>query len=413
MNSFSIVFLSLLGIMQAVQMWLSWRHLRHVRSHRHAVPAPFKGKILLRAHKKAADYTVTKGRFGLLDATLGNLLLVLWTVGGGLDFLDQTVRAADLNPLLTGTVFMLAAFLIMGVLDIPASLYLTFVIEQRFGFNKTTFKTYVADLAKQTALLLVIGAPLLMAVLWLMLEMGALWWLYVWLLWTGFTLLMVWAYPSVIAPLFNKFTPLAKGKVQQRIQTLLKRTGFKTRGIFVMDGSRRSAHGNAYFTGFGKTKRIVFYDTLLTTLREKEIEAVLAHELGHFKRHHVLKRMLLTFTLSLAGLALLGWLLRQDWFFHGLGMSHASTYTALTLFLLASPVFTFLLSPIMAWGSRRHEFEADNFAAEQSDAKSLVSALVKLYKENASTLTPDPIYSAFYDSHPPAPVRIAHLQGLA
>ena len=413
MNSFSIVFLSLLAIMQAVQMWLSWRHLRHVRSHRHAVPAPFKGKILLRAHKKAADYTVTKGRFGLLDATLGNLLLVLWTVGGGLDFLDQTVRAADLNPLLTGTVFMLAAFLIMGVLDIPASLYLTFVIEQRFGFNKTTFKTYVADLAKQTALLLVIGAPLLMAVLWLMLEMGALWWLYVWLLWTGFTLLMVWAYPSVIAPLFNKFTPLAKGKVQQRIQTLLKRTGFKTRGIFVMDGSRRSAHGNAYFTGFGKTKRIVFYDTLLTSLREKEIEAVLAHELGHFKRHHVLKRMLLTFTLSLAGLALLGWLLRQDWFFHGLGMNHASTYAALTLFLLASPVFTFLLSPIMAWGSRRHEFEADNFAAEQSGAKSLVSALVKLYKENASTLTPDPIYSAFYDSHPPAPVRIAHLRGLA
>ena len=413
MNSFSIVFLSLLGIMQAVQMWLSWRHLRHVRSHRHAVPAPFKGKILLRAHKKAADYTVAKGRFGLLDATLGNLLLVLWTVGGGLDFLDQTVRAADLNPLLTGTVFMLAAFLIMGVLDIPASLYLTFVIEQRFGFNKTTFKTYVADLAKQTALLLVIGAPLLMAVLWLMLEMGALWWLYVWLLWTGFTLLMVWAYPSVIAPLFNKFTPLAKGKVQQRIQTLLKRTGFKTRGIFVMDGSRRSAHGNAYFTGFGKTKRIVFYDTLLTTLREKEIEAVLAHELGHFKRHHVLKRMLLTFTLSLAGLALLGWLLRQEWFFHGLGMEHASTYAALTLFLLASSVFTFFLSPIMAWGSRRHEFEADNFAAEQSDAKSLVSALVKLYKENASTLTPDPIYSAFYDSHPPAPVRIAHLQGLA
>ncbi len=413
MNSFSIVFLSLLAIMQAVQMWLSWRHLRHVRSHRHAVPAPFKGKILLRAHKKAADYTVAKGRFGLLDATLGNLLLVLWTVGGGLDFMDQTVRAADLNPLLTGTVFMLAAFLIMGVLDIPASLYLTFVIEQRFGFNKTTFKTYVADLAKQTALLLVIGAPLLMAVLWLMLEMGALWWLYVWLLWTGFTLLIVWAYPSVIAPLFNKFTPLAKGKVQQRIQTLLTRTGFKTRGIFVMDGSRRSAHGNAYFTGFGKTKRIVFYDTLLTTLREKEIEAVLAHELGHFKRRHVLKRMLLTFTLSLAGLALLGWLLRQDWFFHGLGMGHASTYAALTLFLLASPVFTFFLSPIMAWGSRRHEFEADNFAAEQSDAKSLVSALVKLYKENASTLTPDPIYSAFYDSHPPAPVRIAHLQGLA
>ncbi len=412
MNSFSIVFLSLLLAMQAAQMWLGWRHRRHIGQHRHAVPAPFKGKILLRAHKKAADYTIAKSRFGLLDASLGNLLLIAWTLGGGLEFLDQTLRGFGYNPLLTGTGFILVAFLIMGLLDLPSSLYSTFGIEQRYGFNKTTLKTYITDLLTQSALFIVIGVPLLLAVLWLMQEAGSAWWLYVWLLWTAFTLLMVWAYPSLIAPLFNKFTPLKDSKVQKRIQALLKRTGFKSRGIYVMDGSRRSAHGNAYFTGFGKTKRIIFYDTLLTTLKEKEIEAVLAHELGHFKRRHVPKRMLLTFATSLAGLALLGWLIRQDWFFHGLGISQPSTYTALILFLLVGPVFTFFLSPLMAWGSRKHEFEADSFAAEQADAKSLVSALVKLYKENASTLTPDPLYSAFYDSHPPAPVRIAHLQGL-
>lgn len=412
MNSFSIVFLSLLLTMQAAQMWLGWRHRRHVRRHRHAVPAPFKGKIALATHQKAADYTIAKSRFGLLDASLGNLLLIVWTLGGGLEFLDRTLRALDYGPLISGAVFMLAAFLVMGLLDIPSSLYSTFVIEQRFGFNKTTFKTYLSDLAKQTALFLVIGIPLLLAVLWLMQEAGDAWWLYVWLLWTGFTLLMVWAYPRLIAPLFNTFTPLTDDKVQKRIEALLKRTGFKSRGIYVMDGSRRSAHGNAYFTGLGKNKRIVFYDTLLTSLREKEIEAVLAHELGHFKCRHVPKRMLLTFGVSLAALALLGWLTRQEWFFHGLGMDLPSTHAALMLFLLAGPVFTFFLSPVMAWGSRKHEFEADSFAAEQAEAKSLVSALVKLYKENASTLTPDPLYSAFYDSHPPAPVRIAHLQGL-
>jgi STE24 endopeptidase len=413
MNSFSIVFLTLLLAMQAAQMWLGWRHRRHISRHRHAVPAAFKGKILLSAHKKAADYTIAKSRFGLLDASLGNLLLIVWTVGGGLNFLDQTLRGLDYGPLITGTGFIVAAFLIMGVLDIPSSLYSTFVIEQRFGFNKTTPKTFILDLLIQAVLFLVIGIPLLLAVLWLMQETGDAWWLYVWLLWTGVTLLMVWAYPSLIAPLFNKFTPLKDSKVQKRIQALLKRTGFKSRGIYVMDGSRRSAHGNAYFTGFGKSKRIIFYDTLLTTLGGKEIEAVLAHELGHFKRRHVLKRMLLTFSISLAGLALLGWLMRQDWFFHGLGMHQPSTYAALMLFLLAGSVFTFFLSPLMAWGSRKHEFEADSFAAEQADSRSLVSALVKLYKENASTLTPDPLYSAFYDSHPPAPVRIAHLQALA
>ena len=412
MNSFTLLFLSLLVIMQAVQFWLAQRHIRHVRAHRSAVPGPFQGQVQLDEHQKAADYTVARTRFGLIDTAAGTLLLLIWTLGGGLDLLDQAMHGLGFGPLATGTAFILSAFLIMGLIDIPSSLYVTFVIEERFGFNKTTPRLFVTDLLKQGVLLTLIGTPLLLAVLWLMQEMGSLWWLYVWLLWTGFTLFMAWAYSAVIAPLFNKFTPLEEGDVYRRIQALLERTGFRSRGIFVMDGSRRSAHGNAYFTGFGKTKRIVFYDTLLDTLQEKEIEAVLAHELGHFKRRHVIKRMLLIFAMSLAGLAVLGWLIGEPWFYQGLGVSQASIHAALMLFMLTGPVFTFFLSPLMAWGSRRHEFEADSFAAQQADTPSLISALVKLYRENASTLTPDPVYSSFYDSHPPAPVRIAHLQGL-
>jgi STE24 endopeptidase len=412
MNSFTLLFLSLLAVMQAVQIWLARRHIGHVRNHRGSVPGPFQGQVQLDEHQKAADYTVAKTGFGLLDTAAGNLLLVVWTVGGGLDLLDRSIGGLGFGPLVTGTAFILAAFFIMGLIDIPASLYHTFVIEERFGFNKTTLRVYVGDLLKQVLLMALIGAPLLLAVLWLMQGMGAQWWLYVWLLWTAFTLFMVWAYPAIIAPLFNKFTPLEEGDVYRRIRALLERTGFRSRGIFVMDGSRRSAHGNAYFTGFGKTKRIVFYDTLLKSLQEKEIEAVLAHELGHFKRRHVIKRMLLIFAMSLAGLAVLGWVSREPWFYQGLGISLPSTHAALMLFLLVGPVFTFFLSPLMAWGSRKHEFEADAFAVEQADARSMISALVKLYRENASTLTPDPVYSSFYDSHPPAPVRIAHLQGL-
>ena len=284
------------------------------------------------------------------------------------------------------------------------------MLEERFGFNKTTVRTFASDLGKQVILLLLIGAPLLLAVLWLMQKMGTYWWLYVWLLWTGFALLMYWAYPVLIAPLFNKFQPLEKEAARQRIESLLQRTGFRSRGIFVMDGSRRSAHGNAYFTGFGKNKRIVFFDTLLDTLADTEIEAVLAHELGHFKRRHVFKRMALTFSMGLAGLALLGWLIGESWFYTGLGVSSPSTYMALTLFMMVGPVFAFFMQPLFAWGSRRHEFEADLFAAEQTEPAELINALVKLYQENAATLTPDPLHSVFYDSHPPAPVRIARLQ---
>ncbi len=411
MNTFTIIFLTLLGLSLLVELWLANRHIRHVMANRDAVPEAFRQRIAPEDHRKAADYTIAHTRFGRIEDVYGAALLVLWTLGGGLEWLDRVWSGIGWGQLATGTGFMLSAFLIMGLFELPTSIYQTFVIENRFGFNKISPGLFVTDLVKKTLLLGILGTPLLLAALWLMQRAGALWWLYVWLLWSGFTLFLVWAYPALIAPIFNKFTPLKEDSVRQRIQALLERTGFRSRGIFVMDGSRRSAHGNAYFTGFGKTKRIVFFDTLLQHLGEKEIEAVLAHELGHFKRRHVIKRMILTFSMSLVGLALLGWLVTQPWFYAGLGMSQPSTYAALTLFMLVGPVFTFFLQPLMAWGSRRYEYEADSYAAEQTDAGELVSALVKLYKENASTLTPDPLHSAFYDSHPPAALRIAHLAG--
>ncbi|MDO8706274.1 MAG: M48 family metallopeptidase [Sulfuricaulis sp.] len=409
MNTFMIVFLTLLGLSLLTELWLASRHIRHVAANRAAVPKAFRNKITLEDHQKAADYTMTHTRFGRIENVYGTVLLLIWTLGGGLEWLDQLCRGLGWGELSTGTVFIVGGFVFMGLLGLPMSVYQTFVIENRFGFNKTSPRLFLADMIKKVLLLGLLGAPLAIAVLWLMQETGALWWVYVWLLWSGFTLLLIWAYPALIAPIFNKFTPLKEGSVRERIQSLLERTGFRSRGIFVMDGSRRSAHGNAYFTGFGKTKRIVFFDTLLEHLGEKEIEAVLAHELGHFKRRHVMKRMLLTFGFSLAGLAILGWLVTQPWFYIGLGLSQPSTHAALMLFMLTVPVFTFFLQPLLAWGSRRHEYEADSFAAEQTDAGELVSALVKLYRENASTLTPDPLHSAFYDSHPPAALRIAHL----
>jgi len=404
------IFLTLLFSGLAVQLWLANRQIRYVASHRARVPAPFRKRIPAATHRKAADYTLAKTRFSRLTLILDTLLLLVWTLGGGLDLLDRAWRSAGLGELVTGTAFLLSAFLIMGLLELPASLYRTFVIEERFGFNRTTPALFFGDLLKQTLLLVLIGAPLAAAALWLMQQAGEYWWLDVWLLWSGFTLLMIWAYPSVIAPLFNKFTPLRNRSLLHRIERLLRRTGFHSRGVFVMDGSRRSAHGNAYFSGFGRHKRIVFFDTLLKSLRATEIEAVLAHELGHFHHRHILKRLALMFGLSFAGLALLGWLISQPWFYTGLGISTASPHAALILFLLVGPVFTFFLQPLTAWGSRRHEYQADRFAAERADARALVQALVKLYKENATTLTPDPLYSAFYDSHPPAPMRIANLQ---
>jgi len=409
MNTFSWIFLLALGASLALKLWLARRQLQNVAANRARVPDAFADSIQLEAHQKAADYTITNTLQGQLELVYNSLLLVGWTLGGGLQWLDSSWQQFGWGGIPTGVAMLISAFMIMALLELPFSVYHTFVIEERFGFNKTTLTTFIGDMAKQTLLMLVLGVPLAWAALWLMQESGQLWWLYLWLLWASFSLLMLWAYPAVIAPLFNKFTLLDDENLQQRIQSLLDRCGFKSRGIYVMDGSRRSGHGNAYFTGMGQNKRIVFFDTLLKTLEVNEIEAVLAHELGHFKRKHVQKRIMTMMLMSLAGLALLGWLIEQSWFYQGLGVQQPSNHLALLLFLMVSPVFTLFLQPLFSWFSRRHEFEADDYAATQASAADLIRALVKMYKENASTLTPDPLYSAFYDSHPPAPVRVAHL----
>ena len=409
METFTLVFLSFLAISVVVQFWLSQRHLAYVTSNKDKVPDAFSDKISLDAHQKAADYTTTNTRIGIFELAVSTAFLLIWTLGGGLNLLDQLWRGVEYSPIVTGIGVILSAMLIMGLLEIPMSIYHTFVVEERFGFNRTTPRLFAIDTIKNTLITLAIGTPLIWVFLWLMENAGSLWWFYAWAVWMGFTLFMMWAFPAFIAPLFNKFNPLDDEDLATRIQNLLERCGFKSKGIFVMDGSRRSAHGNAYFTGLGANKRIVFFDTLIKSLNPDEIEAVLAHELGHFKRKHVQKRIGVTFITSLIGLALLGWLMQQDWFYHGLGVQESSTYIALMLFMFVSPVFTFFMHPIMSFFSRKHEFEADDFAAMQTNARDLITALVKLYEENANTLTPDPLYSAFHDSHPPASVRVAHL----
>lgn len=409
MNELTLIFLAAIAISIAIHGWLIRRHIDHVRSHRDQVPAAFQDTIPLSAHQKAADYTQAKARFGMYDLLVGALLLLIWTLGGGLNLLDSAWQSGGLPILATGVGFVISAYALMALLEIPMSAYRTFVIEERFGFNKTTPKIFILDILKQGMLLLLIGMPLAALVLWLMLNGGALWWLYVWVAWIGFSLLMMWVYPTFIAPLFNKFRPLMDDALRTRIETLLKRNGFSSQGIFVMDGSTRSTHGNAYFTGLGTNKRIVFFDTLIDELNSEEIEAVLAHELGHFKCKHITKRIILMAAVSLIGLAFLGWLINQPWFYSGLGVTQPSAHVALVLFLIVIPVFTFFFQPMLAHISRKHEFEADDFAVKQAKADTLIQALVKLYKENANTLTPDPLYSAFHDSHPPAPVRVAHL----
>ena len=409
MQTFTLVFLSFLVVSLAIQLWLSRRHLTFIAAHQDKVPEAFTDKISLEAHQKAARYTSTNTRVSIFELGIATVFLLAWTIGGGLNLLDQFWRGLEYSPVITGIGVILSAMLIMGVLDIPMSVYHTFVIEERFGFNRTTPRLFVIDIIKNTLLTLAIGTPMIWVILWLMENAGSYWWFYAWAVWMSFALFMMWAYPSFIAPLFNKFNPLEDNELATRIQNLLERCGFKSNGIFVMDGSRRSAHGNAYFTGLGANKRIVFFDTLIKSLNPDEVEAVLAHELGHFKRKHIQKRIGVTFIMSLLGLALLGWLMQQDWFFHGLGVEQSSTYIALMLFMLVSPVFTFFMHPVMSFFSRKHEFEADDFAALQTNASDLIRALVKLYEENANTLTPDPLYSAFHDSHPPAPVRVAHL----
>jgi len=410
MHIFTFLFIFLVITTAGLQLWLSLRQAKHVTDHRTTVPDEFTNKITLEEHQKAADYTVTKGKFGRLQLLLSTVVLLLWTLGGGLEWLDKFIRGFDGNTLTTGVTVLITFTLISGIIDLPSSLYSTFVIEEKFGFNKTTLKVFFIDMLKGAALSIIIGIPLIILVLWLMESTGDLWWLYAWAVLTAFSILMMWAYPKFIAPIFNKFKPLEEGEVLERLTNLLKRTGFNSDGVFIMDGSKRSSHGNAYFTGFGKTKRIVFFDTLLKHLTPTQVEAVLAHELGHFKRKHVFKGMIVSISMTFISFAILAWLMKQEWFYTALGISTPSTYMALLLFMLVSPAFTFFIGPLMARWSRKHEFEADEFAAKQSNARELISALVCLYKKNAGTLTPDPLYSAFYDSHPPASIRIAHLK---
>ena len=411
MHSFTSLFLAMLALSLVIRLWLSHRQISHIKTHRATVPAAFAGKIDLDDHQKAADYTVTKTRFSRIPLFYDAGLLLIWTLGGGLQWLDQTASAFGFDPIVTGIIVMLAFMLIASLLELPFSIYSTFVIEERFGFNRTSVKTFIVDLFKGAAVSLILGVPLLWTVLWLMEQAGEFWWVYAWLVWTGFSLFVMWIYPTLIAPLFNKFEPLEEGATLDRIQQLLQRCGFSSNGIFVIDGSKRSSHGNAYFSGFGRNKRIVFFDTLLKMLNDDQLEAVLAHELGHFKKKHIIKGLLLSFATTLIALATLAWLMKNEWFYTALGINTPSTYMALLLFALVLPVFTFVLHPLLSLFSRKNEFEADAFAAEQTEADYLIQALVGLYKENASTLTPDPLYSAFYDSHPPAPVRIAHLNG--
>ena len=410
MNTFTLIFSGFLAAGVIAQWLLVNRHVRHIGQNRAEVPAAFRDKIPLAAHHKAADYTRAKAKTGLVGLILGAVFILLWTLAGGLQWLDAFWRSFELPALWGGTLFMLSVFFIMSLLDLPLSLYRAFKLEAAFGFNRMTPRLFLIDLLKNTLLGLAIGAPLLLFVLWIMQQSGAFWWLYVWLTWLGFSLLMMWAYPAFIAPLFNTFRPLQNEALQTRIENLLRRNGFKSQGIFVMDGSTRSTHGNAYFTGLGANKRIVFFDTLIDELSHAEIEAVLAHELGHFKCRHIAKRMTLMGLIFLIGLALLGWLINEAWFFNGLGVAEPSNHMALTLFIIASPAFTFFLQPLFSFISRRHEFEADDFAAGEAHTENLITALVNLYRENANTLTPDPLYSAFHDSHPPAPIRIAHLK---
>ena len=412
-STLTLAFAAFLLAGLAVKFWLASRQIRHVAGHRDSVPPRFQSTVSLSAHQKAADYTIAKTRFGLLELAFGAAVLLGWTLLGGLDALNQWLLAW-LGTGMTQQLGLMAAFaLIGGLLELPFALYQTFVIEERFGFNKMSLKLWLADLAKSTVVGAVIGLPVAALILWLMGATGTYWWLWAWGVWMAFNLLLLVIYPTFIAPLFNKFRPLEDESLKARVTALMQRCGFAAKGLFVMDGSKRSAHANAYFTGFGAAKRVVFYDTLLAKLSPGEVDAVLAHELGHYKHKHIIKRIAALFALSLAGFALLGWLSTQVWFYTGLGvrpnLDGGNDALALLLFLLAVPVFSFFLSPLMALVSRRHEFEADAYAVQQTSGQDLSSALLKLYEDNASTLTPDPVFVKFYYSHPPASERLARM----
>ena len=416
---FTLVFAATLVLGLLVRFYLATRQIRHVAQNRNVVPPAFAATISLASHQKAADYTITKARFGLLEMAFGAALLLGWTLLGGIDALNHAINSTDLASYgnLVPQLALLAAFaVISGALDLPFTLYSTFKIEERFGFNKMTMKLWLADMLKGLAVGAVIGLPIVTLILWLMNSAGSLWWLWAWATWMGFNLLILVLYPTVIAPLFNKFKPLDDETLKARVTALMQRCGFAAKGLFVMDGSKRSAHANAYFTGFGAAKRVVFYDTLLKQLSPAEVDAVLAHELGHFKHKHIIKRIVGMFAMSLVGFALLGWLSSQVWFYTGLGirpnLGGGNEALALLLFMLVVPLFSFFISPIFARFSRQHEFEADAYAVAQTDGKDLQSALLKLYQDNASTLTPDPVFVKFYYSHPPASERLSRMNPL-
>lgn len=410
MPLFTAVFLAALGVTVGTRLWLARRHVRHVLRHRDAPPPQFAQEISVEAHRKAADYSAAKTRLGMAQTGIDTAWLLLLTLGGLLQRLQEFWLARVGDGILAGIALIASVAVLTALVDLPLTWHRTFGIEARFGFNQMTPKLFVVDLVKHAFVAALFGIPLLFCVLWLMGRMGDWWWLYVWLAWMGFNVLALAVYPTFIAPLFNKFSPLADGDLKARIERLLAKCGFRSQGLFVMDGSKRSSHGNAYFTGFGRAKRIVFFDTLLARLEPAEVEAVLAHELGHFRLHHVMKRMAWTFAASLAFFWALGFVMKQPWFYEGLGVATPSTAMALLLFVLVAPLFTFLLQPLASRYSRKHEFEADQYAARHASATELKHALVKLYKDNASTLTPDPLHSAFYDSHPPAAIRIARLE---
>ncbi|HWP13917.1 MAG TPA: M48 family metallopeptidase [Ramlibacter sp.] len=396
-----------------VKLWLASRQIRHVARHRDTVPPAFAAMVPLAAHQKAADYTIAKTRFGLLELAFGAVVLLGWTLLGGLDLLNQALLRWLGGGMAQQLTLLVGFALIGGALELPFTLYQTFVIEERFGFNKMSLRLWLVDLAKSTALGAAIGLPIAALILWLMGAAGTMWWLWAWAVWMGFNLVLLVVYPTFIAPLFNKFKPLEDETLKARVTDLMRRCGFAAKGLFVMDGSKRSAHANAYFTGFGAAKRVVFYDTLLAKLSPGEVDAVLAHELGHFKHKHIIKRIVGLFALSLAGFALLGWCSTHAWFYTGLGvrpnLTGPNDAVALLLFMLAVPVFSFFVSPLLVLLSRKHEFEADAYAVRQTSGRDLSTALLKLYEDNASTLTPDPVFVRFYYSHPPASERLARM----
>ena len=412
--TFTIVFLIAFIASFGLRHWLSQRQIRHVANHRGSVPLEFASQISLAEHQKAADYTIAKLRLGILENGVSAIILISFTLLGGLQFLNSALLELLGEGISQQIALLVSIVLISGIIDIPFSWYKQFHLEERFGFNRMNARLFFSDMFKGIGVGGAIGIPLLWAVLSLMEKAGDLWWLWAWVVLTAFSLVMQWVFPTFIAPIFNKFEALQEGELKTQIEALLKRCDFASQGLFVMDGSKRSAHGNAFFAGMGKAKRIVFFDTLIEKLKPGEVEAVLAHELGHYKCNHIRKRLLVSFALSFAMLALLGWLSTQPWFYTDLGvMPNPNGYNgglALALFMLVSPVFSFFFTPLSSLASRKHEYEADGFAAEKSSASDLISALVKLYQDNASTLTPDPIYTAFYSSHPPAPLRIANLK---